>query len=50
MRRKKGVNIGLLFATLGISLVVSMVFPAKFIVVTLSVALVISGIALCKAC
>ncbi len=48
MGRKRGSNKGIIFAALGLGLLISFVFPDKFIVVLLSVALVVCGIALCK--
>lgn len=48
MRKKSGTN-GLIFVALGLGLSISLIFPEKFIIVMLSIALVICGIALCKA-
>ncbi len=39
---------GILFASLGLGLVISFVLPTKFIVVALAIALVFCGISLCK--
>lgn len=50
MKRAKGTNLGLTFAMLGAGLILAFVFPSKFLVVVLSVALIISGIVLCKNC
>ncbi len=50
MKRSKGGNPGIMFAMLGAGLILSLVFPDKFLVVVLSVLIIISGIALCKNC
>lgn len=48
MRKKSSVN-GLVFVALGLGLSISLIFPEKFIIVMLAIALVICGVALCKA-
>ncbi len=48
MGRRRNSNKGIIFAALGLGLLISFVFPDKFIVVILASALVICGIALCK--
>lgn len=50
MKRSKGIPIGLIFAMLGSGLILALVFPSEFLVVVLSIALIVSGIALCKNC
>lgn len=50
MKRSKGGNPGLLFAMLGAGLILALVFPEKFLVVVLSIALIVCGIVLCKNC
>lgn len=51
MKKRRGNNsLGLIFAMLGLGLVLAIIFPSKFLVVVLSVALIVSGIALCKTC
>lgn len=47
MGRKKGAK-GIIFIALGLGLLVSLVLPAKAVIVILAVALVICGILLCK--
>ncbi len=39
---------GLIFVALGLGLVISLIFPQKFVIVLLALALVISGVSLCK--
>ncbi len=48
MGRQKNKLSGLIFAALGVGLMLTFIFPDKFIVVLLAIALVICGIALCK--
>lgn len=48
MRKCRGKNLGIIFVMLGIGLILAFVFPSKFLVIFLSIALIISGIALCK--
>lgn len=48
MGRRRGVSAGLVFIALGFGLMITLVFPFKFVVVVLSIALVICGAALCK--
>lgn len=50
MKKAKGGNIGLIFVMLGAGLILAMIFPSKFLVVFLSIALIVSGIVLCKNC
>ncbi len=50
MKRRKNNSLGLIFAMLGVGLVLAFIFPSKFLVVILSVSLIVSGIALCKNC
>lgn len=50
MKRRKNNNLGLIFAMLGVGLILAFIFPSKFLVVILSVSLIVSGIALCKNC
>lgn len=45
---KKNSCAGVLFASLGLGLVISFVLPTKFIVVALAISLVFCGVALCK--
>ncbi len=47
MGRRKGSN-GIVFIALGLGLLVSLILPAKAVIVILAVALVICGIFLCK--
>lgn len=39
---------GMIFAALGIGLLISLIFPQKFIIIMLAISLVICGLALCK--
>lgn len=49
MRRKKQkLNIGIIFAMLGLGLILAFTLPPKFLVVVLSIALVICGFSLFK--
>lgn len=48
MRKANGGRLGLVFCMLGAGLMLAFVFPSKFLVVFLSIALIISGIVLCK--
>ncbi len=48
MGRQKNKLSGLIFAALGFGLMLTFIFPDKFIVVLLAIALVVCGIALCK--
>lgn len=48
MRKKKKSNLGFVFVTLGVGLILALAVPEKYLVVILSVALTVSGIALCK--
>ena len=50
MKRAKGGSLGLIFVMLGAGLILAMIFPSKFLVVVLSIALIVSGIVLCKNC
>ena len=50
MKKRRGNNLGLIFAMLGLGLVLALIFPSKFLVVILSIALILSGIVLCKTC
>lgn len=50
MKKRRGNNLGLIFAMLGLGLVLALIFPSKFLVVILSIALIVSGIVLCKTC
>lgn len=50
MKKAKGGSIGLIFVMLGAGLTLAMIFPSKFLVVFLSIALIVSGIVLCKNC
>lgn len=45
---KRNSSAGIIFASLGLGLVISFILPTKFIVVTLAFSLVFCGIALCK--
>ncbi|MBO5333386.1 MAG: hypothetical protein J6B37_04645 [Clostridia bacterium] len=47
MGRRKN-NRGIIFVTLGLSLLISLILPQKVIIVLLAIALVICGFALCK--
>lgn len=47
-RRAKSGNLGLVFVMLGAGLILALVFPSGFLVVALSLALIVSGILLCK--
>lgn len=47
MGRKKGSK-GIVFIALGLGLLVSLILPAKAVIVILAIALVICGIFLCK--
>lgn len=47
MGRRTGSK-GIIFAALGLGLLISLILPAKFIIIFLAVALVFSGISLCK--
>ena len=49
-RRSRGGNLGLMFAMLGAGLILALVFPSGFLVVALSLALIVTGILLCKNC
>ncbi len=48
MGRRRSSNKGIIFVALGLGLLISFVFPDKFIVVVLASALVVCGITLCK--
>ena len=50
MKKRRRSNLGLIFAMLGLGLMLAFIFPAKFLVVLLSIALILSGIFLCKSC
>ncbi|MEG1550690.1 MAG: hypothetical protein RR355_00300 [Oscillospiraceae bacterium] len=50
MIKRKGANVGILFVMLGIGLTIAFIFPARYLVVVLSIILIISGIALCRNC
>ncbi len=39
---------GIIFASLGLGLVISFILPSKFIIVALALSLVFCGLALCK--
>ncbi len=39
---------GIIFASLGLGLVISFILPTKFIIVALALSLVFCGVALCK--
>ncbi len=45
---KRNSSAGIIFASLGLGLVISFILPTKFIVVALAFSLVFCGIALCK--
>ncbi len=45
---KRTGNKGLIFVALGLGLIISILLPAKFIIVLLAGALIICGLALCK--
>lgn len=47
MGRRNGSK-GIIFVALGLGLLISLILPAKFIIIFLAVALVFSGISLCK--
>ncbi|MBR5246649.1 MAG: hypothetical protein IKV25_04675 [Clostridia bacterium] len=47
MGRRKG-NRGIIFVTLGLGLLISLILPQKVIIILLAVALVICGLSLCK--
>ncbi len=49
-KRKQKISIGAVFLVFGLGLVLAFIIPAKALVVVLSVALAISGVALCKCC
>lgn len=50
MIRRKRIGIGAIFVTLGLALSLAFICPARFLVVVLSLALICSGIALCRNC
>ena len=50
MIRKRRIGIGAVFVTLGIALAVAFILPAQWLVVVLALALVCSGITLCRNC
>lgn len=50
MIRKRRISIGAVFVTLGIALAVAFILPAQWLVVVLALALVCSGITLCRNC
>ena len=50
MIRKRRIGIGAVFVTLGIALAVAFILPARWLVVVLALALVCSGITLCRNC
>ncbi len=50
MKKRRRSNLGLIFAMLGLGLALAFIFPSKFLVVLLSIALILSGIFLCKSC
>lgn len=45
---KRNNSKGIIFAALGLGLLISLLLPQKFIIITLSISLVFCGIALCK--
>lgn len=47
MGRRKGSK-GIIFVTLGLGLLISLILPQKAIIIILAIALVMCGIALCK--
>lgn len=47
MGRRTGSK-GIIFVALGLGLLISLILPAKFIIIFLAVALLFSGISLCK--
>jgi len=47
-RRRSKSKLGLIFAVLGTGLVLALTVPAKYLVVIIAFALIISGVALCK--
>lgn len=47
-RRNKFPYVGLFFLFVGLGLIFALMIPAKHLVVVLSIALAISGIAICK--
>lgn len=48
MGRNSGAK-GIIFVALGLGLIISLVLPQKFVIILLATALVVCGIALCKA-
>ncbi len=49
-KRRRKISIGTLFLVFGLGLILAFIIPAKALVVILSVALAVSGAALCKCC
>lgn len=49
-KRKQKINIGIILAVLGLGLTLAFIIPARYLVVVLSFALIVSGIVLCKSC
>ncbi len=49
IKRKSNKFLGLLFSVFGTGLVLALMVPAKYLVVILALALVVGGIAICKA-
>ena len=47
MGRRKGSN-GIVFIALGMGLLISLILPAKAVIVILAIAIVLCGIILCK--
>ena len=47
MGRRKGSK-GIIFVTLGLGLLISLILPQKVIIIILAIALVMCGFALCK--
>ncbi len=39
---------GIIFVALGLGFIISLIFPEKFVIVLLAVALIICGLALCR--
>ena len=48
MMRRRHIGVGAIFVTLGIALSLAFIFPARYLVVVLTISLIASGIALCR--
>ncbi len=48
MGRKRNGSKGIIFITLGLGFIISLILPQKIIIVLLALALVVCGAALCK--